>query len=124
VGVARKRAIYDNLILGELEEFLQADGETYDLLVSADTIIYLGDLTPIFTGAAKRLREGGQFIFSAEAKNGESWEEMVKHRFRHSETYLRDEAERAGLQFIAITSAMLRFESGMPVAGFTVALQK
>ena len=66
--VARKRAIYHNLILGELEQFLQEDGETYELLVAADTIIYLSDLTPIFTGAAKRLRPGGQFIFSVEAE--------------------------------------------------------
>jgi predicted TPR repeat methyltransferase/predicted negative regulator of RcsB-dependent stress response len=122
--VARKRGIYDDLILGELEAFLSADGETYDLLVTADTIIYLSDLTPIFAGAAKRLRPGGQFIFSAEAMNGEGWEETPKHRFRHSESYLRGEAERHGLQFVAITSSMLRFESGMPVAGFTAAVQK
>jgi predicted TPR repeat methyltransferase/predicted negative regulator of RcsB-dependent stress response len=122
--LARKRAIYHNLILGELEQFLQKDGETYELLVAADTIIYLSDLTPIFTGAAKRLSPGGQFIFSAEAKNGEGWEETPKHRFRHSESYLRELAARIGLQFVAITSSMLRFESGMPVAGFTAAVQK
>jgi predicted TPR repeat methyltransferase len=70
------------------------------------------------------LRPGGQFIFSAEAKNGGGWEETPKHRFRHSESYLRGEAARNGLQFIAIESSMLRFESGMPVAGFTAAVQK
>jgi predicted TPR repeat methyltransferase len=32
--------------------------------------------------------------------------------------------ERAGLNFLHISPSTLRFESGMPVAGFTVAVQK
>ena len=59
-----------------------------------------------------------------EAKHGEGFEETPKRRFRHSEAYLRQVTERAGLKFLHISPSTLRFESGMPVAGFTVAVQK
>jgi predicted TPR repeat methyltransferase/predicted negative regulator of RcsB-dependent stress response len=121
---ARTRGIFDNLILSDLEPFLQESGEQYDLLLTADTMIYFSDLSSVFAGVAKRLKPGGQFIFSLEAKHGEGWEETPKRRFRHSEAYLRDIAERTGLKFLHISPSTLRFESGMPVAGFTVAVQK
>lgn len=121
---ARTRGIFDNLILSDLEPFLLESGEQYDLLITADTMIYFSDLSNVFAGVARRLKPGGQFIFSLEAKHGEGWEETPKRRFRHSEAYLRDIADRCGLKFLHISPSTLRFESGMPVAGFTVAVQK
>jgi predicted TPR repeat methyltransferase len=121
---AKARGIFDNLILADLEPFLDQSSDNYDLLVTADTMIYLSDLSGLFNGVAKRLKPGGQFVFSLEAKHGDGWEETPKRRFRHSESYLRQVTDRAGLKFIHISPSTLRFESGMPVAGFTVAVQK
>ncbi|GEM_PF-693943 len=121
---ARVRGIFDNLILSDLEPFLRDTGEPYDLIITADAMIYFSDLSGIFAGIAKCLKPGGQFIFSLEAKHGEGWEETPKRRFRHSEVYLRQETERAGLKFIYLSPSTLRFEAGMPVAGFTVVVQK
>ena len=121
---AKARGIYDNLVLSDLEPFLHEADETYDLLVTADTMIYISDLSNLFAGIARRLKPGGQFIFSLEAKHGEGYEETPKRRFRHSEAYLRQKAEEAGLRFVHIAPSTLRFETGTPVAGFTVAVQK
>jgi len=121
---ARARGIFDNLILSDLEPFLNQDGEQYDLLITADTMIYFSDLSGVFSGVSKRLKPDGQFIFSLEAKHGEGFEETPKRRFRHSEAYIREQTRRAGLKFLHISPSTLRFESGMPVAGFTVAVQK
>ena len=87
-------------------------------------MIYIGDLAPTFTGVAKRLTPGGYYIFACEAKNGDGWEQHAANRFRHSETYLRDEAARAGLVFIDIMTCTLRSEATAPVPGFAVALRK
>ena len=70
LDVARARGIYHELILGDLESVLFSPGRSYDLIVSADTMIYLGDLKPAFTGVAKRLEPGGFYIFACEAKAG------------------------------------------------------
>jgi len=124
IAAARSRGIYDELILDDLETVLAAQGPQYDLIVSADTMIYLGDLAPTFFGAANRLVTGGFYIFACESKTGDGWEQTPAKRFRHSENYLREVAARAGLSFVALMECTLRSESAEPVAGFAVALQK
>jgi predicted TPR repeat methyltransferase len=124
IETARVRGIYDGLILGDLETVLIQDGPMYDLIVSADTMIYLGDLQPTFRGVAHRLERGGFYVFACEAKDGEGWEQTAANRFRHSESYLRTEAARFGLEFVTIKPGVLRYEDGAPVAGFAAAVKK
>jgi predicted TPR repeat methyltransferase len=124
IEAARRRGIYDELRLGDLEEMLHETGTAYDVILAADTMIYLGDLSTTFTGVAKRMEEGGFYIFAVESKDGGGWEQTAKNRFRHSEAYLREEAERAGLEFVDIMPCPLRNEASTPVAGFAVALKK
>ncbi len=124
IEAARSRGVYDELILDDLETVLAAQGPLYDLIVSADTMIYLGDLGPTFFGAANRLNAGGFYIFACESKTGDGWEQTPANRFRHSENYLREEAARAGLSFVDLMECTLRSESAEPVPGFAVALQK
>jgi predicted TPR repeat methyltransferase len=124
IAAARSRGIYDDLILDDLETVLAAKGPLYDLIVSADTMIYLGNLAPTFFGAANRLVSGGFYIFACESKTADGWQQTPANRFRHSENYLRAEAARAGLSLIALMECTLRSESAEPVAGFAVALQK
>ena len=122
--VARKRGIYDELILGDLETVLATSGPSYDLIVSADTMVYLGDLGPTFRGVFNRLIGGGYYLFACEAKDGPGWEQTNVSRFRHSEAYLREEAARSNLIVFARMDCTLRYEKEAPVAGFAVALQK
>jgi predicted TPR repeat methyltransferase len=124
IAAARGSGIYDNLILGDLETVLAQPGIAYDLVLAADTMIYLGDLGPAFRGVASRLQGGGFYIFAVEAKAGEGWEQTPMNRFRHSEAYLREEAARAGLSLVEISSCILRTEASVPVEGFAVALRK
>lgn len=124
IEVARKRGIYDDLILGDLETVLAAPGSPYDLIVSADTMVYLGDLAPTFKGVVNRLVAGGNYLFACEAKDGTGWEQTDVSRFRHSEAYVREEATRCGLTYFARMDCTLRYEREEPVPGFAIALQK
>jgi len=119
---ARARGIYSGLILGDLETVLAAPGAAYDLIVSADTMTYFGDLAPAFSGVAKRLEPGGFYVFASEAKPGDGWEKTKVHRYRHTESYLRAESTRAGLELADILECTLRLEENQPVRGFAVAL--
>ena len=103
---------------------LAQDGASYNLIVSADTMTYFGNLAPALSGVAKRLEPGGFYLFANEAKAGEGWEQTTVHRFRHSEVYLRAAAASAGLQFVEIMACTLRHEEHQPVPGFAVALRK
>jgi predicted TPR repeat methyltransferase len=123
IDAARRRGIYDDLILDDLETVLALPGQHYDLILSADTMIYLGDLTPTFFGVANRLTPGGFYIFAAESKTGEGWEQTPADRFRHSLSYLQAETARAGLCFIDVMETVLRLEANEPVPGFVAAVQ-
>ena len=121
---ARARGLYDSLQVADLESALAAPGIAYDLILAADTLVYLGDLTSVFTAAAARLAKDGYFLFTLEKAEGEGFELGPKRRWRHGETYVRALATRAGLDVAGLVAAAPRSESGAPVAGLAVALSK
>jgi predicted TPR repeat methyltransferase len=124
IEAARSRGVYDDLTLGDIESILAAPGRSYDLILAADTMIYLGDLANVFSGVARRLEQGGFYLFAVESMVGSGWEQSPMNRFRHSEAYLREEAARAGLEFVDMIERPLRQEALQPVGGFAVALRK
>ena len=62
---ARQRGGYDDLVEAELGAWLQADSSMWDVVLSADTLIYFGELQSILSSAHKVLRPGGWLAFSA-----------------------------------------------------------
>lgn len=120
---SRARGVYDALTVGDLENTLAQDN-AYDLIVAADTIVYLGDLAAVLDGAWRSLTPGGQLLFTVEKKDGEGFELGPKRRWRHSESYLRAEAARAGFDLAGLLECAPRSEAGSPVAGLALALAK
>lgn len=124
IDKARARGIYDHLAVADLESALAAPGPAYDLILAADTLVYLGDLAAVFKGAQARLAPEGFFLFTAEAKTGDGFELGPKRRWRHSEAYLRAAARAVGLEVAGLVAAVPRQEAGQPVEGFAVALTR
>jgi predicted TPR repeat methyltransferase len=118
---ARARGIYDDLAVADLEQALAEPGRAYDLILAADTLVYLGDLAPVFRAAAARLAPDGFFLFTVE-KAEAGCELGPKRRWRHGEAYLRETAQAAGLQVAGLVAAAPRHEANQPVEGFAVAL--
>jgi predicted TPR repeat methyltransferase len=123
IAKAQARGIYDDLMVADLESALAAPGPAYDLILAADTVVYLGDLTRAFAGVRNRLAQDGYFLFTTEAKPGEGFELGPKRRWRHSEAYIRATAAAAGLSVTGLVAATPRREANQPVEGFAVALR-
>lgn len=121
---ARVLGIYNELAVADIETGLAAFKQRYDLILAADTVVYLGDLEKLFAGVAARLSENGMFLFTVEKKESEGFELGPKRRWRHSETYLRDVAARAGLNLSGLIACSPRMEAGVPVDGLAVALSR
>jgi predicted TPR repeat methyltransferase len=119
---ARDRQIYDGLEVGDVESALALPSRGYDLIIAADTLVYLGDLTCIFAGVANSLLPGGLFLFTVEASPTAEFELGPKRRWRHSEAYLRATAEGANLDLAGFIVCQPRNEAGKPVEGYAVAL--
>ena len=119
---ARIRKIYDSLSVADLETALCTAGPVYDLILAADTFVYLGDLSRTFEAAHARLHPDGYFLFTVEKAAGQGFELGPKRRWRHSESLLRELAGRAGFKVAGFVAATPRHEAGEPVEGFAVAL--
>ena len=121
---ARTRGDYDELAVVELTAFLTGRPAAYDLIVSADTLIYFGQLEPVLTAAAAALRAGGWLAFTvervADADASTGFDLDPSGRYRHSEPYLRQALGRAGLTIESLKTITLRLEGGRPVIGFVV----
>jgi predicted TPR repeat methyltransferase len=124
---ARERDIYDELSAGELTAFIAARPRSYDVIVSADTLVYFGDLGAVAHAAAAALRDGGVLAFSVErcAEAGNLGYRLEDHgRFSHHPDYVRRVLTDAGLAVSRIDAATPRNEGGVPVAGLVVVARK
>lgn len=121
---ARSLALYRRLEVADIETRLHVDDTSYDLVIAADTLVYLGDLTTTFSGVARRLRPGGMFLFTVEESGQVDFELGPKRRWRHSKTYIRSAAAGAGMEMAGLVACTPRSEGGVPVEGLAVALTR
>ncbi len=116
---ARRRNVYDELVNAELTEYLAACENAFDVIVSADTLVYFGSLDAVTAAAASALRSGGRLVFTVEELAGDGHALSPSGRYRHSRAHVQIALTRAGLR-AEIVSAELRLEAGEPVAGLVV----
>ncbi|WP_303721769.1 tetratricopeptide repeat protein [Malonomonas rubra] len=67
---ASGRQAYDELRKAELPQFMAQAPESYDLIVSADTLCYFGELGAVTQAASQALRPGGLLAFTLEDAGG------------------------------------------------------
>lgn len=122
---AELRGGYDTLVCAELTAYLVAHKEHYDLVVSADTLCYFGDLTDVLTAAADALREQGILVFTVEEESGDGPFKLHVHgRYSHRAEHVAETLSAAGLAQMAIARCHLRVERGRPVCGLLVTARK
>jgi predicted TPR repeat methyltransferase len=124
VEKARARRVYRNLDVADIETGLSGGGGDYDLVLAADTLVYLGELLKTFLAIERRLRPGGFFLFTVEKSAGPDFELGPKRRWRHSEPYIRRMAADYGFEVAGLLDCSPRSEAGVPVEGLAVALAK
>jgi predicted TPR repeat methyltransferase len=122
---ARAGGHYAQLIKSDLVGYLRATAAgTFDAVLAADVFVYLGDLEPVFEGAARALVPGGLFAFSVEALDADGFALRPNGRYKHSANYLRAIAARHGLSEHGSERIRLRVEYGVPVEGWLAAFTR
>jgi len=125
--LAAQKGVYDELFHGELTAYLRANPGQFDVIVSADTLVYFGALEEVASAAAAALREDGRLIFTVE-----EWTDAEEHdeftlkplgRYVHSQRYVERAMGDVGL-VPRVERSELRLEGGAPVPGLVVCATK
>jgi predicted TPR repeat methyltransferase len=120
---ARGRNVYDDLVKSELTGYLADCNESFDVIVSADTLVYFGTLEAVVAASDRALRPGGRLIFTVEelvgAEDDAGYFLGTSGRYRHAREYIQAVMTQTTLR-PEIVSADLRLEAGEPVAGLVV----
>jgi predicted TPR repeat methyltransferase len=134
---AKEKGLYDELVVDDIERYLkrQADaGNTFELIVAADVLVYLGDLAPLFSEAASVAAPGCLLALSTEQRGGAAggkqggsddgmeWGERgyvatLTGRFQHVKEYVVRAAANAGWSLVSCNEEIIRCNAGQPIAG-------
>ncbi len=135
---ARARNVYQRLVHGDLISTMQEEKAAgYDLIVAADTFIYLGKLDDVAREAERLLADGGLFAFSVEAlealpgtppgappPSDYQLQPAPSCRYAHSSEYIDRLASENHLAVRHRAMAHLRNSVGTSVRGYLVVMEK
>jgi len=124
---ASERGCYDKLVQRELTLYLTEQPAQFDLIVSADTLVYFGALGPVLQAASRALLPGGRLLFTVEKLESPEATGFVLNpegRYGHSQDYVAETLEAQGLDIDFIATTVLRTEGGKAVVGLYVSAIK
>lgn len=108
---AEKRGIYDRLEQGEVHTALAAmPCNSYDAVLAADMLIYIGDMVDLLSLVSNVLKPGGSFLFTVETTEA-GFALTQTGRYSHADAYLRRSAPTS-LRCVDSAEGMIRLEAG------------
>jgi len=128
IELANAKHVYDEIWAVDINEFLE-DGDrglkAYDLVLSGDVFVYMGELDRTFAAASRRLVKGGLFIFTVEdSEVSEIFQVKPSGRFGHGDGYIGSLAGKHGFFQKSAKSLALRKDGDDTVFGRLVVLEK
>ncbi|OHE58522.1 MAG: hypothetical protein A2X71_02315 [Thiobacillus sp. GWE1_62_9] len=126
VEVAKRRNLYDKLIVGDITVALEGLNEMHDLIIAADVFVYVGELRRVFELSSTALKRSGLFAFTVEATKDETEDYVLQPtgRYAHSMRYLNELAQTFELEVKIQRDAVLRIDRGNPINGYTVVMRR
>lgn len=127
LDIAQTKGVYKDLYKAELTEFLRLSPGQWDVVLSADTLCYFGDLTEVIGHAATSLQPGGMLVFTVEALPEESramHQILPNGRYAHHADHIAAVLAQGGLRLLERDAVILRQEGGKPVHGWLVAARR
>ena len=122
---AKLTGTYDELIADDILEFLNKCNDKFDLVVSADVFIYIGELSNIFKDLVEIIKAGGLFCFSVEKNESIKFGLSPKTlRYSHSKEYIQKLASLHNFKIQNILERPIRQENHVDVDGYYFLLKK
>lgn len=125
---AEESGAYDDLQVADIFDYLidpERAQKPFDLVVSGDVLLYIGDLDLVFAQLVPVMRPGGLFAFTVEEKEeaGDGFALRKTGRYVHRPDYIESAAAAHGLEVLHLESAAVRQQGGKPVMGLVTILR-
>ena len=123
---AAAKAVYDKLAEADAVEWLaRAEAGSWDLVLAADVLIYLGALDALFREVRRCLAPGGRLLFSVESLDEPApvtgYQLRPSGRYAHGRGYLEGLAETHGFEILAWDRIALRKDGEKRLTGWLIA---
>jgi len=113
---ARRRAVYDELVLADMLDYLRDCQGCFQAVVAADVLTYLGDLRDFYRLSAQALCQGGWIIALVESMEDTATFRLNPNgRFSHGADYLREIMHETGFAVCEIRKDVMRYDGQRPV---------
>lgn len=89
VEIAKQKNVYNELYIDDIECKI-LDFHKIDLILAADTLVYIGDLNQIFANCSKALKTNGWFAFTIEQTDSYPYILQNNARFAHCIKYIEE----------------------------------
>jgi len=125
--VARGRGCYQELACAEIGQYLPSQARSsFDLVIAADVLIYIGDIGQVMRESARVLRPGGRFAFSIEQPSQacDSYRLEASGRYAQSLAYVRKNARELGMIERNCQDVVIRKHGAQALPGQLLVLQK
>jgi predicted TPR repeat methyltransferase len=123
IAKAREREIYDSLTVGSIDDALEEQERSFDVIIAGDVFTYVGDLSGVFSGCARVLPKTGLAAFSIENTDEDGFRLCPTGRYAHSMAYVDATARASGLSVVYKRDTVLR-KDPEPIPGHIVLLAK
>jgi len=127
IVIARKKAIYDHIYEADIVSYLlSSDADSYDLILAADVLTYIGDLQNIFSLTNRAAKSNAFLYFSVEKLSCDTKGMILRKsgRFAHSISYVASIAEKTNWRIIDAEELNLRRERDDWITGVLIGMTK
>jgi predicted TPR repeat methyltransferase len=123
LDIAKTKNCYRELICSDLQLYLDTSRQLFDLIVSADVFVYIGQLNHIFSSVKKSLRPNGWFSFSVEDGSSDTYELKTSLRYGHSVEYCESLARQYDFMVLDKMTTTIRREGDGEIKGHLFLMQ-
>jgi predicted TPR repeat methyltransferase len=117
IAKSKEKNIYDELYVNDLINGLKELEGKFDLFISSDVLVYIGDLKELFKTISEYATIDSLFIFSSEDEDGDSFHLRESGRYSHSKKYIVQLALTLGFKLEYFERSNLRKDKGQWIIG-------
>lgn len=132
LSLAEKKKCYNKTVTEDVVNYLEKDVSSYDIIVAADVVVYIGDLQKLLLFSRKRLSTiNSLFVFTVEngdlntdsSKIDEDYYVQLSGRYAHKKEYLIQIATTTGWLILDTHEFSGREDKGQPIPGYLLVLK-